>query len=79
MSNEIEEQVDSPDLRTELVSLLNLYSRENVSNTPDFILRDYMLNALKAFERGVKRRDQWYDINPEPGCIDKKKKGCLNV
>ena len=71
--NEIEErtkeepQPDAPDLRTELASLLNRYSRENVSNTPDFILRDFMWDALKAFERGVKRRDDWYGINPEPG------------
>jgi hypothetical protein len=50
---------DSPDLRTELCELLNRYSRENVSNTPDFILRDYMFDCLNAFERGIQRRDQW--------------------
>lgn len=73
MLDEIEErtkeetQPDSPDLMSELVLLLNRYSRENISNTPDFILRDYMWDVLKAFERGIKRRDKWYDINPEPG------------
>ena len=61
-----ETQPDSPDFQSELVSLLNRYSRENVSNTPDFILRDYMSDALRAFERGVKRRDEWYGINPGP-------------
>ncbi len=71
MLNEIEErtkeepQPDSPDLRSELATLLNRHSRENVSNTPDFILRDYMWDALKAFERGVKRREEWYGITDD--------------
>ena len=64
-----ETQPDSPDLMSELVSLLNRYSRENVSNTPDFILRDYIWDALKAFERGVQRRDRWYGIT-KPGMHD---------
>lgn len=62
-----ETQPDSPDLRSELSSLLNRFSRENFSNTPDFILRDYLWDALNAFERSVKCRDEWYGINPEPG------------
>ncbi len=70
MPCEIEEQTkedsqpDSSDLKSELITLLNRYSRENVSDTPDFILRDYMWDSLKAFERGVKRRDQWYGHKP---------------
>ena len=50
---------DAPDLRTELCELLNRYSRENISNTPDFILRDYLFDCLKAFERGVQLRDEF--------------------
>lgn len=59
---------DSEDLRTALSSLLNKYSRENVSNTADWILRDFLWDCLKAFERGVGQRDDWYGIRPEPGC-----------
>jgi len=58
---------DAPDLRSELTTLLNKHSRENVSNTPDFILRDYIWNCLKAFEASVKQRDDWYGISPSPG------------
>jgi hypothetical protein len=57
---------DAPDLRSELVALLNKHSRENVSNTPDFILRDFMWHCLKAFEAGVNQRDNWYNIDPQP-------------
>lgn len=62
MSNE-----NDSSLKSELVSLLNSDSRENVSNTPDFILADVMMHALESFETCAKRRDQWYGINPEPG------------
>ena len=58
---------DASDLRSELTSLLNKFSRENVSNTPDFILRNFIWDSLKAFERGVRERDEWYEISPEPG------------
>ena len=60
---------DETDFRSELESLLNRFSRENVSNTPDFILRDYLCSCLNAFDQGVLARDQWYDIKPEPGKI----------
>ena len=43
--------------RYELQGLINKHSRENESSTPDFILADVMLDALRSFERTVKRRD----------------------
>ncbi len=47
-------------LRDELTALLNKHSVENGSDTPDFILADYMLNCLTAFDEAVKARTQWY-------------------
>lgn len=55
------------DLARKLSSLLNSYSRENASNTPDFILAAYMLDCLTAGEALIRRRDRWYGINPAPG------------
>lgn len=49
-----------PPLADQLAQLLNRYCAENKSNTPDFILADYMLAALAAFEAATKARDQWY-------------------
>lgn len=51
----------------ELKTLINKYSRENNSNTPDFILAEFMCNALNTFETYVKARDNWYGIAPVPG------------
>ena len=47
-------------LRDELAALLNGHSAENGSDTPDFILADYMLNCLSAFDVAVTARTQWY-------------------
>lgn len=48
-------------------SALNRRSRENVSNTPDFLLAEYMLACLSAYEVATMARDQFYAINPRPG------------
>ena len=47
-------------LSKELSSVLNRVSRENMSNTPDFILAEYMLSCLIAFEKASNAREQWY-------------------
>lgn len=44
----------------ELENLINRYSKENGSNTPDFILAEYLTNCLKAFDIAVKHRSVWY-------------------
>ena len=55
------------DFETELEELINRYSMEEGSNTPDFILAAYLKACLDAFNINVKRRDEWYGIKPEPG------------
>ena len=44
----------------ELRSLINRYSRENKSNTPDFILVDYITDSLNAFDKATNEREKWY-------------------
>jgi len=51
----------------ELESLINRHSYENGSNTPDFILAEYMLNCLASFNGAVSRREKWYGRNPRQG------------
>jgi hypothetical protein len=46
--------------KAELEILINKHSQENKSNTPDFILCEYILNCLGAWERAIERRDKWY-------------------
>ena len=47
--------------RQELESLINKNNMENGSNTPDFILADYLNNCLHNFDRATKARDEYYD------------------
>ena len=44
----------------ELQQLINRFSVESVSNTPDFILAQYLRDCLYAFDSATKRREHWY-------------------
>lgn len=56
-------------LKDELIDLINKKSRENTSNTPDFILGEYLMNCLESFEKAIKSRDSWYGVHLEPGFL----------
>lgn len=45
-------------LAEEIRAAINRHSRENRSNTPDYILAEFMLDTLDSFERAVNRREQ---------------------
>lgn len=47
----------------ELESLINRYSLENRSDTPDFILAEYLVNCLNAFDIASRSREAWYGVN----------------
>ncbi len=47
---------DEPDFRSDLSALLNRYSKENRSDTPDWILRDFLCDSLRAFDRATRKR-----------------------
>lgn len=47
-------------LESELRSVLNSYSAENSSDTPDFILAEYITGCLDAFNQAVRAREKWY-------------------
>lgn len=44
----------------ELEHLINCYSLENGSNTPDFILAEYLVDCLKAFNKCSRAREKWF-------------------
>ena len=54
-----------PTFETELADLINRYSMENGSDTPDFILARYLGDCLKTFNRANKRRERWYGRKPK--------------
>ncbi len=48
------------DFRKDLESLINKHSLENGSNTPDFILAEYLTDCLNAFDKTSKAREKWF-------------------
>lgn len=51
--------------RRELAALLNSHSMENGSDTPDYILAEFLLHALVAFNETVRTRETWYGRTPQ--------------
>jgi hypothetical protein len=46
---------------TELTALLNKFTMENDSNTPDFILAKFITGCLDTFNEAVNCRTEWLD------------------
>jgi hypothetical protein len=55
-----------PSFEGELRGLINKWSEENASNTPDFILANYLLDCLSAWNRAVQQRETFYVGDPRP-------------
>lgn len=53
-------------LQEDLAGVLNRYSQENRSNTPDFILAQYLLDCLTAYSNTVQLRAKWYGRMDHP-------------
>lgn len=47
-------------LAEDFAKVINKHSRENASNTPDFILGEYLVHCLINFERASWARESWY-------------------
>lgn len=54
-------------LEKSIRELLNKCSRENMSNTPDFILAEYIMGCLELFEHTTNKRQQWYGQDKDHG------------
>lgn len=61
----------------DIASVLNKHSAENDSNTPDFILAEYLCDCFEAFTKISRERERWYgkslsigggDNGPLPVC-----------
>ena len=54
------------DLEKDIARALNGVSAENKSNTPDFILAEFLIGCLDSFDKATQLRDKWYSVNLEP-------------
>ena len=62
--------VNPPSFEKNLERLINRHSIENGSNTPDFILAEYLRTCLNAFNSASRAREKWYGRELEIGPSD---------
>ena len=55
-----QEQAMHQGFKHELTALLNKYSLEGGSDTPDFLLADYLVQCLAVFDVTIAHREAWY-------------------
>ena len=51
------------ELEEMIAGLINKYSLENKSDTPDFILAKFLVNTLRSFNEIMDERKRWYGRN----------------
>ena len=52
--------IDESSFRDELAALINKHSLENGSDTPDFLLAEFLGNCLIVFDKTTRARTKWY-------------------
>jgi len=57
-------EIDSNPFRSDLNALINRYSKENGSHTPDWILGEYLERCLETFDAVTTMRDNWHRFVP---------------
>lgn len=67
--------MDKSQFRGELESAINRASKENGSDTPDFILATFLDGCLAAFDEAVTARERWYGRGVAPPGEDPPKPG----
>lgn len=68
-----------PSLTQTLASAISKHNAENGSNTPDFILAQYLSDCLDAFNKASKRREAWYGVNLSPGGLSPKEQAINEI
>ena len=69
----LQESMEVPEpktLRDRIAHAINRSNAERGSNTPDFILAEYLESCLRAFDRAIQHRDRWYARNVTDDDID---------
>ena len=62
----VEERQDYQEIVRDIAQVVNKYSLEQESQTPDYILAEYMLKSLSALNRLMRDRDYWYFGTEDP-------------
>lgn len=56
-------------LREDIRHAINCACAENTSNTPDFILAEFLTDCLNAYDMATQKREKWYGRDTKPGSM----------
>lgn len=56
--------MNKSEFEKELENLINKYSLESGSDTPDFILAEYLSKCIDVFNTTTRQRELWYGRKP---------------
>lgn len=62
----VEKRQDYQEIVRDIAHVVNKYSLEQESQTPDYILAEYMLKSLSDLNRLMRDRDYWYYGSVDP-------------
>lgn len=65
-----------PRLRKAIEAAINSNSAEKGSNTPDFILAEFLTDCLAAYDKAVLRRSEWFGRHDSVGGVVHTGEGC---
>jgi hypothetical protein len=51
-------------LSVKIQEIINKNSLENGSNTPDFIIANFMVDSIDLLNKAIRRRDEWQNTKP---------------
>lgn len=57
---QLKRSIEYDNLRKDIEEAINNHSLENNSNTPDFILAEYLTDCLETFDKAINKRENWY-------------------
>ena len=70
--NLVQKEFEQRKFRNALQEFLNEHSMETGSNTPDYMLADYLITCLQALNETINRRASWYGRFDWPGKSESK-------
>jgi hypothetical protein len=68
--DEQRKNINIQQFRLDLCRIINRHSLDCRSNTPDFILADYLVDCLLSYEKIHEKNEKWYGKKLEVGCCD---------
>lgn len=60
LREKLDREESTPLLPEDIASAINRHSAENGSDTPDFILAEFLMRCLDAFDGALSERETWY-------------------